>query len=187
VQESFIETQFSVSKLSKESYKEWKANYSQTLTYLGKWWGRKPLILVGSTAQASCPQEDALLATQNILLAAHSMGLGSCLIGFAVEAVRRDARIARALDLATDERIHTAIALGWPDERYATTAPGRRSPPAAPTSRAGDLEAQTRPLLISRGICRARDCAAPEETKRSGPFPRTQAPSQVSAITRDDG
>ena len=43
---SFIETQFPVSKVSKESYKERKANYSQTLTGLGKWWGRKPLILV---------------------------------------------------------------------------------------------------------------------------------------------
>ncbi|MDH6088207.1 anti-phage-associated DUF1156 domain-containing protein [Umezakia ovalisporum] len=42
----FIETQFPVSKVSKESYKERKANYSQTLTGLGKWWGRKPLILV---------------------------------------------------------------------------------------------------------------------------------------------
>ena len=43
---AFIETQFPVSRLSKESYKERKANYSQTLTGLGKWWGRKPLVLV---------------------------------------------------------------------------------------------------------------------------------------------
>ena len=43
---TFIETQFPVSRLSKESYKERKANYSQTLTGLGKWWGRKPLVLV---------------------------------------------------------------------------------------------------------------------------------------------
>jgi len=43
---SFIEKQFPVSKLSKESYKERKAGASQTLTGLGKWWGRKPLILV---------------------------------------------------------------------------------------------------------------------------------------------
>jgi putative DNA methylase len=41
----FIETQFPVSKMSIESYKERKANYSQTLTGLGKWWGRKPLVL----------------------------------------------------------------------------------------------------------------------------------------------
>ena len=43
---SFIETQFPVAKLSKESYRERKAGRSQTLTGLGKWWGRKPLILV---------------------------------------------------------------------------------------------------------------------------------------------
>lgn len=43
---SFIEKQFPVSKVSKESYKERTAAQSQTLTGLGKWWGRKPLILV---------------------------------------------------------------------------------------------------------------------------------------------
>lgn len=43
---SFIEEQFPVAKVSKESYRERKAGRSQTLTGLGKWWGRKPLILV---------------------------------------------------------------------------------------------------------------------------------------------
>ena len=43
---SFIETQFPIARLSAESYKERKAGASQTLTGLGKWWGRKPLILV---------------------------------------------------------------------------------------------------------------------------------------------
>jgi len=43
---TFIETQFPIARLSAESYKERKANSSQTLTGLGKWWGRKPLILV---------------------------------------------------------------------------------------------------------------------------------------------
>ncbi|MEQ8187996.1 MAG: anti-phage-associated DUF1156 domain-containing protein [Candidatus Eremiobacterota bacterium] len=43
---SFIEMQFPVSKVSKESYKERKANLGQTLTGLGKWWGRKPLVLI---------------------------------------------------------------------------------------------------------------------------------------------
>lgn len=46
---TFIETQFPVSKLSKESYKERKAVAGQTLTGLGKWWGRKPLVLVRAT------------------------------------------------------------------------------------------------------------------------------------------
>ena len=43
---AFIEKQFPVSKVSKESYKERKAVQSQTITGIGKWWGRKPLILV---------------------------------------------------------------------------------------------------------------------------------------------
>lgn len=42
----FIEEQFPVSKVSKESYKERKSHQGQTLTSLGKWWGRKPLVLV---------------------------------------------------------------------------------------------------------------------------------------------
>lgn len=46
---SFIEIQFPVSKISKESYKERMANLGQTLTGLGKWWGRKPLVLVRAT------------------------------------------------------------------------------------------------------------------------------------------
>ena len=43
---AFIETQFPIARLSAESYKERKAGASQTLTGLGKWWGRKPLMLV---------------------------------------------------------------------------------------------------------------------------------------------
>lgn len=43
---TFIETQFPIARLSAESYKERKANNGQTLNRLGKWWGRKPLILV---------------------------------------------------------------------------------------------------------------------------------------------
>ena len=43
---TFIETQFPVSRLSKESYKERSAKNGQTLTPLGKWWGRKPLVMV---------------------------------------------------------------------------------------------------------------------------------------------
>ncbi len=42
---TFIETQFPIARLSAESYKERKSGAGQTLTNLGKWWGRKPLIL----------------------------------------------------------------------------------------------------------------------------------------------
>lgn len=43
---SFIEVQFPVAKVSAESYKERKSVASQTLTGLGNWKGRKPLVMV---------------------------------------------------------------------------------------------------------------------------------------------
>ena len=45
---SFMERQFPVIKVSTESYAERRANQGQSITSLGKWWGRKPLILVRS-------------------------------------------------------------------------------------------------------------------------------------------
>lgn len=91
--------------------------------------GATAAILIGGKAGASCPAEDALLATQNILLAAHAMGLGSCLIGFAVEAMKRDTRIGVRLGLPPEETIYSVIALGWPALRYQRLT-GRR--PIAP-------------------------------------------------------
>ena len=91
--------------------------------------GAPALILVGGDIEASCPAEDALLASQNILLAAHSMGLGTCLIGFAVEAIKRDPALREAISLPSGERIYAAIALGWPDEAYVQPAGRRRVAP----------------------------------------------------------
>ncbi|MBI5634450.1 MAG: nitroreductase family protein [Nitrospirae bacterium] len=87
--------------------------------------GATAAIVVGSRPGASCPAEDALLATQNILLGAHSMGLSSCLIGFAVAAMKRDPSIQLTLGIPSAEQIHAVIALGYSDEVYQHTT-GRK-------------------------------------------------------------
>ena len=87
--------------------------------------GAVAAILVTGSREAGCPGEDAVLATQNILLAAHALGLGSCLIGFAVEAMRRDRRIKKVMAIPGDEEIYTVIALGYPAFRYQRVS-GRR-------------------------------------------------------------
>jgi nitroreductase len=87
--------------------------------------GAAAAILVGTEPGASCPREDALLAAQNMALAAHAMGVGSCLIGFAVEAMRRDRSIQRALGIPETEDIHAVIALGKPAVTYLRPA-GRK-------------------------------------------------------------
>jgi nitroreductase len=87
--------------------------------------GATAAILVGSRPGASCPAEDSLLATQNILLGAHALGLGSCLIGFAVSAMQKDGRIQEALNIPREETVHAVIALGRPAVSYRRPA-GRR-------------------------------------------------------------
>ena len=90
--------------------------------------GASAAILVGAQPGASCPHDDALLATQNILLAAEAMGLGSCLIGFAVEALRRDRKIKETLKIPPDEIIYAVIALGYPNISFRRPA-GRHKVP----------------------------------------------------------
>jgi len=101
---------------------EWKAGGIDRLFH-----GAPAAILVGSEPGASCPMEDALLATQNILLGAHSMGLGTCLVGFAVAAMQKDTSIKVALDIPPGEPVYSVIALGYPDETYSRPA-GRKKP-----------------------------------------------------------
>ncbi len=89
--------------------------------------GAPAAIIVGSGIEASCPAEDAMLATGNILLAAHAMGLGSCLIGFAVTAMSRDRSIQKKMNIPDSERIYAVIALGYSTERFQTIT-GRKEP-----------------------------------------------------------
>jgi nitroreductase len=79
--------------------------------------GAPAVILVGTRPGASCPAEDALLATQNILLGAHALGLGTCLIGFAVSAFKQDPDILKHLGLPAGEKVRAVIALGYPNAK----------------------------------------------------------------------
>jgi len=87
--------------------------------------GAPAAIVVGSQKDASCPAEDALLATQNILLGAHSMGLGTCLIGFVIEAMKRKKGIIRSVGIPENEEPYAVIAIGYPTETY-NKVTGRR-------------------------------------------------------------
>jgi nitroreductase/NAD-dependent dihydropyrimidine dehydrogenase PreA subunit len=96
-----------------EALREWDEKETDRLFH-----GAAAAILVTGKKEAGSPAEDALLATQNILLAAHAMGLGSCLVGFAVEAMRREPRIRRRAGIVGNEEIYSVIALGYPAVTY---------------------------------------------------------------------
>lgn len=97
----------------KEAMAEFESSNTDLLFH-----GATAVIVVGATPDASCPREDALLATGNMLLAAHAMGLGTCLIGFAQKAMEKDRSIPRAFGIPDHEGIHAVLALGYPDEKY---------------------------------------------------------------------
>jgi nitroreductase len=98
---------------AKEALQEWEQHGRDRLFH-----GAPAVIVVASMPGGSNPKEDALLATQNILLAAHSMGLGTCLVGFAVEAIRYDQTIKHFLKIPNVEKVYAVIAVGYPDEEY---------------------------------------------------------------------
>ena len=106
----------------RKSLREWREDGRDRLFH-----GATAVIVVGSRPGASCPAEDALLATQNILLGAHAMGLGTCLIGFAAAALARDERSRKLLQLPADEEVYAVIALGYPREPYQRLT-GRKKP-----------------------------------------------------------
>jgi nitroreductase/NAD-dependent dihydropyrimidine dehydrogenase PreA subunit len=89
--------------------------------------GAPSAIVVGSKPGATLPKEDSMLAAQNVLLAAHSMGLGSCLIGMAVEAMKNDRKLQRLIGIPAEEKVYAIIALGYPNEHYNLQA-GRKKP-----------------------------------------------------------
>ncbi|MHC1789335.1 nitroreductase family protein [Solidesulfovibrio sp.] len=89
--------------------------------------GATAAVVIGSRPGASCPAEDALLAAGNMLLTAHCLGLGTCLIGYAVEAMRHDRRVKEAAGIPREETVYAVVALGWPDVAYVRQT-GRRRP-----------------------------------------------------------
>jgi len=97
----------------KDGLKEWELCGRDRLFH-----GATAVIVVATKPGGSCPMEDALLATQNILLAAHSMGLGTCLIGFAVEAIQNDSAMQQFLTIPAEETVCSVIAIGYPEEKY---------------------------------------------------------------------
>ena len=105
-----------------EALMEWRKNGRDRLFH-----GAPAVIAVGMQPGASCPAEDALLAAGQIVLAAHALGLGTCLIGFAVEAMRRDPSIKHLIGIPAKEPVYAVIAIGYPDEPYQRPA-GRRKP-----------------------------------------------------------
>jgi nitroreductase len=89
------------------------------------------LFVIGPTRNAI----GCALACENIMIAATSLGLGSCYVGFG-SMVTGDADVIQTLELTDDERIYGPILLGYPKDdpsarvanALASLAPKKKEP-----------------------------------------------------------
>jgi len=72
------------------------------------------LILICGKTQTPFVAADCWLAAENLMLAAHAMGLGSCVIGSAVTALNEE--LKEKLGIAAEITIHAPIIVGFPRE-----------------------------------------------------------------------
>jgi nitroreductase len=70
--------------------------------------------------ESSRPVEDGAIASENMLLAAHGLGLGACWIGSYGIPLEDKAR--EVLGVPEGQRLLSVIALGYPDEKPAPTS-----------------------------------------------------------------
>ena len=88
---------------------------AEATTY-GKFLADAPLgIAVVIDPRASThPVEDGAIATQNMLLAAHALGLGACWIGFYNSIYK--GRVKEILGIPEDKRLLSIVSIGFPAE-----------------------------------------------------------------------
>jgi nitroreductase len=82
---------------------------------LGLWHGAPTVIIILKDIRGvSSPDLDCGIAGQNMVLAAHSMGLGTCWVGFAKLALDMNPIWKRRLGISFPYRFANSLAVGWP-------------------------------------------------------------------------
>ncbi|WP_257386298.1 nitroreductase family protein [Tahibacter caeni] len=85
------------------------------------------LIVIGTEAPGRFTDADCWLAAENLMLAAHAEGLGSCVIGLAVDALN-DVAVKRAVGLPAGFTAVSPVIVGTP-ANPAALSPTPRKPP----------------------------------------------------------
>lgn len=89
--------------------------------------GAPVMILVHGPKKGSFINENCNIAATNIMNYAHSMGLGTCYIGFLTLALSHFASLRRIADVPKDRKVYACLVLGYPAFRHSFTA-SRKTP-----------------------------------------------------------
>jgi nitroreductase len=81
-----------------------------------------PLLIYVSGAKSPYVVYDCSMAAQNMMLAAYTLGIGSCWIGTAVPSAN-DPKIKSSLGVPEDLDVHTAVIFGYPKGGFPKAPP----------------------------------------------------------------
>jgi nitroreductase len=81
------------------------------------------VILIHSDARMPTPKEDCVLAAYNMVLMAESLGLGTCIVTLAQNAINDSKRCKRILGLKKKDMVHSVVVMGYPEEKYLRPVP----------------------------------------------------------------
>ena len=77
------------------------------------------LILIQTTRGATTSADvDAGLSAMHMVLMAETLGLGTCLNGFLVTAIKRSEDLRKVLKISDDHQVHVTFAVGYPDVEF---------------------------------------------------------------------
>jgi nitroreductase/NAD-dependent dihydropyrimidine dehydrogenase PreA subunit len=86
------------------------------------------LILISTPKGAAFGPDNCNIAGANMMNYTHSLGLGTCYIGFLVLMLKRSRKLRRLLRVPADRRVHVCLVMGYPAYTHAFTA-FRKKPP----------------------------------------------------------
>lgn len=77
-----------------------------------------PLAFILHSPKSTFSEADANLAAAQITHVAHSLGLGTCYMGYFVEMSRTDKIINEKLEITNNNRVEVALAIGYPRTKF---------------------------------------------------------------------
>lgn len=90
--------------------------------------GAPALIVIHALAENASSAQNCHLAMAHIMLQAHALGLGTCIIGYFTTAAERDPSIVRELEIPKENKIFTCCTVGYPVLKFRKLV--QRQPPS---------------------------------------------------------
>ena len=81
------------------------------------------VVVIHSKAVIPTPKEDCVLAGYNMVLMAQSLGLGTCFVSLAQNALNSSARCKRIIGLDPSDHVYAVVAMGHPAVRFRRPVP----------------------------------------------------------------